>query len=267
MPDFLLHALLAGLGVALVAGPLGAFVVWRRMAFFGDTLAHGALLGVALGALLRVDATLMVAATSVLLALLFLPLERQSALAADSVLGVLAQASLSLGLIAMALIEGARPSLLGALFGDILAVTVADLAWIWGGGAVVLALLLAWWRPLLALTVSEEIARVEGVPVARLRLAFTLMLALVLAVALKVVGLLLFGALLVIPAAAARRLSATPEQMAVMAAVAGALAVAGGLGASALIDIPAGPGIVAAAAALFAVVQLARLLPGAAGRD
>lgn len=262
MPNFLLNALLAGLGVAMVAGPLGAFVVWRRMAFFGDTLAHGALLGVALGALLRVDATLAVAAVSLILALLFLPLERQRGLSADSALGVLAQTSLSLGLIAMSLIEGARPDLLGALFGDVLAVTPDDLAWIWGGGALVLGLLLAWWRPLLALTVSEDIARVEGVPVARLRLALTLMIALVLAVALKVIGLLLFSALLVIPAAAARRLSATPEQMALLASAIGALAVMGGLGASALVDIPAGPGIVTAAAVIFAAVQLARLVPG-----
>ena len=253
MPDFLLRAFLAGLGVALVAGPLGSFVVWRRMAYFGDTLAHAALLGVALGVLAGVDVTLGIIAACLVTALLLLGLQRQRLLASDTLLGLLAHGSLSLGLVALAFVETVRIDLMGYLFGDVLAVTAADLAWIYGGGGAALVILAAIWRPLLAVTVHEELARVEGVNVTAVHLAFMVLIALVIAVALKIVGILLITSLLIIPAAAARRFAATPEQMAVLAAVFGVLAVAGGLLASLYWDTPSGPSIVVAAVALFAL--------------
>ncbi len=253
MPDFLLRAFLAGLGVALVAGPLGSFVVWRRMAYFGDTLAHAALLGVALGVLAGVNVTLGIIAACLVTALLLLGLQRQRLLASDTLLGLLAHGSLSLGLVALAFLETVRIDLMGYLFGDVLAVTAADLAWIYGGGGVALVILAAIWRPLLAVTVHEELARVEGVNVTAVHMAFMVLIALVIAVALKIVGILLITSLLIIPAAAARRFAATPEQMAVLAAAFGVLAVAGGLSASLVWDTPSGPSIVVAAVALFAL--------------
>ncbi|MEE8275869.1 MAG: zinc ABC transporter permease subunit ZnuB [Alphaproteobacteria bacterium] len=253
MPDFLLRAFLAGLGVALVAGPLGSFVVWRRMAYFGDTLAHAALLGVALGVLAGVNVTLGIIAACLVTALLLLGLQRQRLLASDTLLGLLAHGSLSLGLVALAFLETVRIDLMGYLFGDVLAVTAADLAWIYGGGGVALVILAAIWRPLLAVTVHEELARVEGVNVTAVHMAFMVLIALVIAVALKIVGILLITSLLIIPAAAARRFAATPEQMAVLAAAFGVLAVAGGLLASLHWDTPSGPSIVVAAVALFAL--------------
>ncbi len=253
MPDFLLRAFLAGLGVALVAGPLGSFVVWRRMAYFGDTLAHAALLGVALGVLAGVNVTLGIIAACLVTALLLLGLQRQRLLASDTLLGLLAHGSLSLGLVALAFLETVRIDLMGYLFGDVLAVTAADLAWIYGGGGVALVILAAIWRPLLAVTVHEELARVEGVNVTAVHMAFMVLIALVIAVALKIVGILLITSLLIIPAAAARRFAATPEQMAVLAAAFGVLAVAGGLLASMHWDTPSGPSIVVAAVALFAL--------------
>ncbi len=253
MPDFLLRAFLAGLGVALVAGPLGSFVVWRRMAYFGDTLAHAALLGVALGVLAGVNVTLGIIAACLVTALLLLGLQRQRLLASDTLLGLLAHGSLSLGLVALAFLETVRIDLMGYLFGDVLAVTAADLAWIYGGGGAALVILAAIWRPLLAVTVHEELARVEGVNVTAVHMAFMALIALVIAVALKIVGILLITSLLIIPAAAARRFAATPEQMAVLAAVFGVLAVAGGLSASLYWDTPSGPSIVVAAVTLFAL--------------
>lgn len=253
MPDFLLRAFLAGLGVALVAGPLGSFVVWRRMAYFGDTLAHAALLGVALGVLAGVNVTLGIIAACLVTALLLLGLQRQRLLASDTLLGLLAHGSLSLGLVALAFLETVRIDLMGYLFGDVLAVTAADLAWIYGGGGVALVILAAIWRPLLAVTVHEELARVEGVNVTAVHMAFMVLIALVIAVALKIVGILLITSLLIIPAAAARRFAATPEQMAVLAAVFGVLAVAGGLSASLYWDTPSGPSIVVTAVTLFAL--------------
>ena len=256
MDDFLVRALIGGVGVAVVAGPLGAFVVWRRMSYFGAAMAHSALLGVALGLLLEIDLTLAVVAVCVALALVVAGLQKQTALASDTLLGILAHGALALGLVTIALQETVRVDLLSLLFGDILAVSGTDLAWILGGGLAALAAIAAIWRPLLAATVHEELARVEGVAVDRVRLAFTVLLAVVIAVGLKVVGLLLIASLLIIPAAAARRLAATPEQMAAGASAIGCLAVAGGLYGSLRWDAPAGPAIVVAAIAIFAVVTL-----------
>ncbi len=249
---FLWRALAAGIGVALIAGPLGSFVVWRRMAYFGDTLAHSALLGIALGFLLGIDLQIGVAAVCVALALLLVALQRQQVLAADTLLGILSHSALSIGLVAVAFMRGLRVDLMGYLFGDILAVGLADLAWIYGGAALALAILAAIWRPLLAMTVHEELARAEGVPVVAVRLAFMLVMALTVAIAMKVVGVLLITSLLIIPAATARRFARTPEQMAMLAALVGSLAVAGGLAGSLAFDTPSGPSVVVCAAALFA---------------
>ncbi|MWV14900.1 zinc ABC transporter permease subunit ZnuB [Pseudomonas sp. L-22-4S-12] len=251
MPDFLLNALLAGLALALVAGPLGSFVVWRRMAYFGDTLSHAALLGVALGLLLDVSPTLAVTAGCLLLAVLLVTLQQRQPLASDTLLGILAPTTLSLGLVVLSFMDEVRIDLMAYLFGDLLAVGPGDLAWIIGGAVLVLALLLPLWRQLLAITVHEELARVEGLPVAALRLALMLLIAVVIAVAMKIVGVLLITSLLIIPAAAAQRHARTPEQMAIGASVLGMLAVAAGLSLSWYQDTPAGPSIVVAAAALF----------------
>lgn len=251
MDDFLLRALLGGFGVALAAGPLGTFVVWRRMAYFGDALAHSGLLGVLLGAMLRVNPQLGVILTCLLVALALALLQRQRNLATDTLLGILAHTALSLGLVALAFLETVRVDLVGYLFGDILAITPVDLYWIWGGGLLALSVLAGLWRPLLALTVHEDLARVEGVAVFPIRLAFMLLIALVIAVAMKVVGILLITSLLIIPAAAARRFARSPEGMAVLASAFGCAAIGLGLWASLRWDTPAGPSVVVAATGLF----------------
>ena len=250
MADFLLYALLAGLALALVAGPLGSFVVWRRMAYFGDTLSHAALLGVALGFLLDVSPTVAVTVGCLLLAVLLVTLQQRQPLASDTLLGILAPSTLSLGLVVLSFMHEVRIDLMAYLFGDLLAISPSDLAWILGSAAV-LALLLTLWRPLLAITVHEELARVEGLPVAALRLTLMLLIAVVIAVAMKIVGVLLITSLLIIPAAAAQRHARSPEQMALGASLLGMLAVCGGLALSWFKDTPAGPSIVVTAAALF----------------
>lgn len=251
MADFLLNALLAGLALALVAGPLGSFVVWRRMAYFGDTLSHAALLGVALGLMLEVNLTLAVVVCCVLLAVLLVTLQQRQPLASDTLLGILAHSTLSLGLVSLSFMDEVRVDLMGFLFGDLLAISPSDLAWIVGGSALVLLMLIALWRPLLAITVHEELARVEGLPVAAIRLALMLLIAVVIAVAMKIVGVLLITSLLIIPAAAAQRHARTPEQMALGASILGIVAVCLGLTLSWYEDTPAGPSIVVSAAALF----------------
>lgn len=256
MPEFLLYALLAGLALALVAGPLGAFVVWRRMAYFGDTLSHSALFGVAIGLLLDIQPALAVVVSSLLLALLLVTLQQRQPLASDTVLGILAHSILSLGLVTLSFMDSVRVDLMGYLFGDLLSVTGSDLAGILAGSTLVLLGLLWLWRPLLAMTVDEELARVEGVPVAALRLALMLLIALVIGVAMKIVGVLLITSLLIIPAATAQRHARSPERMALIAILLGMAAVCAGLTMSWHLDTPAGPSIVVCAATWFVVSLL-----------
>jgi zinc transport system permease protein len=251
LDSFLVYALLGGIGLAVVAGPLGCFVVWRRMAYFGDSLAHSALLGVALGFLLSIDLTFGIAGTCIVFALAIVGLQEQRRIATDTLLGILSHTALSVGLVALSLMGSMRVDLLGYLFGDILAVTPQDLVTIYIGGALALVVLAAVWRDLLAATVHEELARAEGVAVLRARLVFTLLLAVVVAISMKVMGILLITSMLIIPAAAARRFARTPEGMAVLASTVGILAVALGLSASLRWDTPSGPSVVVAAFSLF----------------
>ena len=255
---FLLHAILAGCGIAMLAGPLGCVVVWRRMAYFGDTLSHAALMGVALGILAGIDATVGVVVTGVAVALLLLALQGQKRLAADTLLGILSHAALSVGLIAISFLDTVRVDLMSYLFGDILAVSDRDLAWIYGGGVVILAALAAIWRPLIALTVHEDTAIAEGVASLRIQLTFMVLIAFTVALAMKLVGVLLITALLIIPAATARGFARSPEAMALGAVVAGLIAVGAGLAASVTWDTPSGPSIVATAAVLFALTLAVR---------
>jgi len=256
LDDFMVRAALAGLAVALAAGPLGCFVVWRRMAYFGDATAHAAILGVALALGLSVSVFAGTALVAALMALTVSALAGRG-WAMDTTLGVLAHSALAFGLIAAAFVPEARAGLSAWLFGDILAVSAADLWAIWGG-AVAVAALLAWrWNRLLTATLSEDLAQAAGIVPTRERLVLVLALALFVAIAIRIVGALLIAALLIVPAAAARRAAASPEAMALAAVAAGVAATLGGLGASLAFDTPAGPSIVAAAAVIFAVAALA----------
>ncbi len=255
LDDFLIRAALAGVGLSLATGPLGSFVVWRRMAYFGDATAHAAILGVALALAADLPVTFGTLVVALAMALTVSVLAARG-WAMDTTLGVLAHSALAFGLVAVSFVPGARTDLSAYLFGDILAVSRADLVFIWVG-AVLVAGLLAWrWQALLTSTLNEDLAHASGLNPARERLVLTLALAVVVAVAIKVVGALLIAALLIIPAAAARGLARTPESMAMMATVIGAAASIGGLQLSLWQDTPAGPSIIAAAAILFTLSVL-----------
>lgn len=258
MDSFLLYALAAGLGIALLAGPLGSFVVWRKMAYFGDTLSHACLFGIALGILLQVDLTLAVVVCCLAMAMLLVIMSRNQQVATDTLLGILAHSALSLGLVTLSFMDNVRVDLMAYLFGDLLSVQPMDLLWIYGGGALVLLTLWRLWDPLLSMTISDELARVEGIRVDVLRCVLMLLIGLVIAVAMKFVGALIITSLLIIPAATARRFSQTPEQMAGFAALIGCLAVLGGLTLSWYQDTPAGPSVVVCATSLFVLSQFKR---------
>jgi zinc transport system permease protein len=255
---FFQRALLAGLGIASVAGPVGCFIVWRRMAYFGETLAHSGLFGVGLGLLLGFSLTLGAVATGIAVALLLMALKRQRVLATDTLLGILSHSALALGLITVGLVTGSAGDHMDLLFGDILTVTWADVSIVWLGGAAVLFALGLMWRDLIAISVHEDLAQAEGVKVKQLELGFVLLIAVMTAISMKIVGLLLITALLVIPAAAARRLASTPEQMALAAAGLASLSVVFGLAASAFFNAITGPAIVLSAGLLFVLTLLRR---------
>jgi zinc transport system permease protein len=259
--DFLLRAALAGVGVTLATGPLGAFVVWRRMAYFGDATAHAAILGVALSLGFGVSVYVGTLAVALAMAVTVASLAGRGH-AMDTTLGVLAHSALAVGLVAASFLTGVRVDLSAWLFGDILAVSRTDLAVVWGGAALVLALLIWRWQALLTTTLNEDLAVAAGHDPRRERLVLVLALALVVAVAIKIVGSLLIAALLIVPAATARQFARTPEEMAVGASIAGALAVLIGLVASLQFDTPAGPSIVTGAAFLFAAGLVLRRLKG-----
>ena len=257
LSDFIMRAALAGVGTAIAAGFLGSFVVWRRMAYFGDATAHAAVLGVAIALGFQVSILGSVGVVAVLMAVGLWALTGRG-FAADTVLGVLSHGALALGLLAVALVPSARVDLDTYLFGDVLTVSKTDLAVIWGGAAVVVGVLAWRWSQMLTATVSPDLAYAAGIDPRREQLILTLLLAGVVAVSIKVVGALLITALLIIPAAAARNLSRTPEAMAVIAVICGIIAALGGVGLSFTLNTQAGPSIVCTAAALFVLSLLRR---------
>ena len=253
LDDFFVRALLGGIGVAIVAGPIGCFILWRRLAYFGDTLSHSALLGVAMALLLELNITLSVFIICLIVSLLLLLLQKRASLSSDALLGLLAHATLAVGLVVLAFMTWVRVDLMGFLFGDILAVSKSDITLIWLGGLVVLAGLLSIWRRLFAATVNYDLAKAEGAKPDFTNFIFMALVAAVIAVSMKLVGVLLITALLIIPAATARRFSTSPEHMAITAAVIGSLSVIVGLNGSLQWDTPAGPSIVVAALAGFII--------------
>ncbi len=251
--DFFTRALIAGIGVALVTGPLGCFIVWRRMAYFGDTISHSALLGVALSFLLNINLMLGIFGVAVIVAASLMLLQQRHSLSSDVLLGILSHSTLALGLVIVAFMSWIRVDLMAFLFGDILSVSKQDLLFIYIGGLMVLGMLAYIWRPLLAVTVSEDLARAEGINPTIPRIIFMLLLAIVIAIAMKIIGVLLITALLIIPAATARRFAKTPVAMATIASICGVLAVTAGLFGSLKLDTPSGPSIVVAGLIIFLI--------------
>ena len=253
MDDFVVRALLAGLLVVFVSGPLGCVVVWRHMAYFGDTLSHSALLGTVIALMFNVEPLFGILLMGFLVSSLLVLWQRKKELSSDSLLGILAHGSLAAGIVAIAFMQnsGLRVDLMAYLFGDILAVSWRDLIWMLAVAIVVGIGIKILWTPLLSMTVHEELARSEGVPVDRVRFIFMLLMAMLIAVAIQVVGVLLITALLIVPAASARRFSASPEKMLVLAILFGVMAVFGGVLASMQWDSPTGPSIVLVAVLLF----------------
>ena len=260
MDDFLIRALLAGCILAIVAGVLGVFIVWRRMAYFGDAIAHSSLLGIALGIVMGIQPGIAVIVVAVSIALLLQVMVSRLGLSSDTLLGIFSHTGLAIGLVVLSQIQGVRVDLNGLLFGDILSVSHSDLYLIAVIGCIVLATILFFWKSLLSIVVHRDLAQVEGVPVFWIEIMLMTNIALVIAMAMKIVGVLLITALLIVPAAAARSLSSSPLQMTILSVITGVLSVFGGLAASWFWDTPTGPSIVVMAATLFITCNFLTIL-------
>ena len=259
--DFFIRALIAGLGVALVTGPLGCFVIWRRLSFFGDTLSHSALLGVTLAFSFDINIAFSVFIISSAVALILLKLQKTTNLPGDALLGLLAHSSLAVGLVVIGFLSFIRFDIMGLLFGDILAVTENDLIIIWVGGAIILFVLKLIWKPLFASTVNYELADAEGMKPERVNAIFTILMAAIIAISIKMIGLLLITGMLIIPAAMARNISNNPKQMVLFSIIGGLLSVVIGLFGSLEINSPSGPSIITAGLILFilSLIKIKRL--------
>ncbi|OOF67569.1 zinc ABC transporter permease subunit ZnuB [Rodentibacter caecimuris] len=251
MVEILFPALLTGILLSFITAPLGAFVVWRKMAYFGDTLAHSSLLGVALGLFLQTNPYITIMILTVILAIFMVCLESRTAFSVDTLLGIIAHSCLSLGIVTVGLMENIRVDLMAYLFGDLLAMTYQDLAYISTGVCTVLGLLIYFWKPLLSMTVSPELAQVEGINIQKMRIILMLMTAFTIALSMKFVGALIITSLLIIPSATARRFAKTPEAMVIIAIIISMISVIGGLSLSAVYDTAAGPSVVICSALLF----------------
>ncbi len=260
LDDFMVRATLAAIGVAVVSAPLGCFVVWRRMAYFGEATAHAAMLGVALSLASQAPIFMGVLIVALIMAWTVTQLSGRN-YATDTLLGVFAHSSLAVGLVVASFISGIRIDLMAYLFGDILAVSVTDLGIIWGGVAIITILTIWRWTPLLITTLNEEIAYANGFNPKREQLILTLSLGVTVAVSIKVIGILLIAAMLIIPAAASRNIARTPEAMAFIAAVIGCISAVTGLRVAYVFDTPPGPSIVCVALVFFVILSFYRLRP------
>ena len=251
LDDFFIRALLAGFGIALVTGPIGCFIIWRRLSFFGDTLSHSALLGVTIAVFFDINIAVSVFAISSFIAIVLLKLQKTTKLPGDALLGLLAHSSLAVGLVVIGFLSSIRFDVMGLLFGDILAVNQNDLLLIWIGGALILLILKLIWKPLFAATVNHELAEAEGMNPEKYNIIFTILLAAIIAISIKIVGLLLITGMLIMPAAMARNISNNPTQMVKLSVLGGLLSVIIGLFASLEVNSASGPSIIAAALILF----------------
>ena len=256
--DFFIRALVAGIGIAFVAGPLGCFVVWRRLSYFGDTLAHSALLGVTIAYSLEFNIAISIFLISSVIALILIKLQKKTNLPSDALLGLLAHSSLAVGLVVVGFLTFIRFDIMGLLFGDILAVAESDLVTIWIGGALILLVLRLIWKSLFASTVNYELAQAEGLNPDRAKAIFTILLAAIIAISIKLVGVLLITGMLIIPAAMARNISNSPKGMIVFSVIGGLLSVFLGLFSSLNFNTPSGPSIIVATLILF-IISLFRI--------
>jgi zinc transport system permease protein len=253
LDDFLVRSVIAGLIMVAIAAPMGCLMVWQRLAFLSDTLGHAAVMGVGLGLLLEVTPVFGVLAVALLIVFSLNRVNSFNSALSETTLAIISHTGLAGGIILVGLLPAQAVNLEAILFGDLLATTRADLTRLLITTAVLLLLLLHHWRSFVAVSVSREIAQAEGIEVRKVQLLMYIMIALLVAVMMKVMGVLLIAAMLVIPTSSARLFSRSPEQMVAVSALYGLGALAGGISSSFHFDWQTGPAIVVSATMLLLI--------------
>ncbi|RPD37767.1 hypothetical protein C0030_000760 [Candidatus Liberibacter solanacearum] len=242
--EFFIRALFAGIGIILSTGPLGCFIVWQRMTYFGDTIAHSALLGVAFSLMLNLPLPLCIFMVSALTSIILLQIQKSEFIASDAILGVITHSTISISLIMLSFMTWVNTDLTSFLFGDILAVNTNDIIIIWSAGILNIVILIKIWKSLLATTVNYELAKAEGMQPEKVKLIFTMITALMISISIKFIGITLITSLLILPTVTARRFATSPENMVILTTVIGILGVILGLYGSLIFDTPSGPSII-----------------------
>jgi zinc transport system permease protein len=257
MDQFLINAIIGGISIAAIAGLLGSFVLWKNMSYFGDALSHSSLLGVTIGILLNINLTIAVIAISAIFALIFSI--NKVKYSSDSILGILSYSALSLAVI-IASYSKISIDLMSYLFGDILAINAEDIYYL-----ILCAIFISsWfyynWSKLILLCVSSELLNSEGGNVQALKLGFSLILALFIAISFKIVGIFLITAMLIIPASSALVISRSPFQMVINSIIIGCFSIIIGMGLAISLDFPTGPAIIISSLGMFIVINLFRMI-------
>ncbi len=255
LESILVSALFAGIGIAIIAGVMGCFVVWRNMAYFGDSLAHSSLLGIALGLICSIGANIGILLVCLIFALVLVFLQQKRILATDTLLGILSHSALSIGMVVISLLE-IRFNLHSYLFGDILTVMVNEIYWIYGGGLIVLLLIFLNWNSLILMTINEDLAKSEKIKTFKLQLLLMALMAIFVVISIRVVGLLLVTSMLIIPAASARQIAKSPESMVVISVIIAILSLVIGILISFKLDTPSGPSVVVSSSIIFVLSLL-----------
>ena len=246
---------LAAALLAMIASPLGVFVVWQKQSYFGATIAHAAILGVSFALILNTPLTLTTVILSMLIGSGIFYLSRHTNLSNDTLLGILAHSTLALGMVMIAFQENGQIDVMALLFGDLLTINQTDTILLMMCLTLTFVFFNCYWRDMLNITFNRELAQVEGTPVAKVQLMFVLLLSFMIALTMKMVGVLLITSLLIIPAASAHRLSKTPQQMLFWTFLISLLAVILGIIASIQYDIPTGASIVLVSSLIFVMLQ------------
>ena len=250
LDGFIINALIAGICVSIIAGGLGCFVVWKKMAYFGDSLSHSSLLGIAIGISLGLNFTIGTFITCIIFASLLTYLQNKNILSNDTLLGILAHAALSIGIIAIS-ISNQYVNLDAYLFGDILTVTEPETYWFISAAVLVFIILYIIWEKLVLMTIDENIAKSEGINTSLVHSIFLILLVIFVATCVKVVGILLITSMLIIPAAASRQITNSPTKMAFGSGLIAIASVFIGIFSSIIFDIPTGPSIIAILTIIF----------------
>jgi len=255
---FIQRALIASLIVGILCPFVGNFVVLRKMSFFSDAISHSAFAGIAVGALLGIDLSLSSLVVAILIAFFIAFLSEKTTLSHDTIIGIAFSGSIATGILIIGMLKGYRMDVFTFLFGDILAITRTDLVLLLLICIISIGVLTVFLKPFLQITFNRELARIEGINVRVFEYMLFFIIAVVVTVSLKIIGIILVTSLLIVPAAAAKNLASSMKHLFVLSCVFGIISGITGLLGSVYLNTPSGPTIVLVSIGIFFLTMLRR---------